>query len=112
MEIIFINTKNSKTTESNRFRLCFTDKFDLRGNKTIVLTNLPIYYTWQHVKSEYRNIKFKLTGPTWDETFDLPERSYTITDIQDYFLHIIKRHETDITTSEESPISIYPNKIK
>ena len=45
MDTIFINTKNSKTSEPNRFRLYFTDKLDLRRNKTMALANLPIYYT-------------------------------------------------------------------
>ena len=40
-----MNTKNSKTNESNRFRLYFTDKLDLRSNKTIALVNLSIYDT-------------------------------------------------------------------
>ena len=109
METIFMNTKNSKTSESNRFRLYFTDKLDLRGNKTIALANLSIYYTRQNVKSEYKNNKFKISGLTWDETFDLPDGSYTIADIQDYFLYIVKKHES-IMSSEESPILIYPNK--
>ena len=73
METIFMNTNNSKTSESSRFRLYFTDKLDLRGNKTIVLANLSIYYTWQNVKSEYKNNKLKIVAPTWDETFDLPD---------------------------------------
>ena len=58
METIFRNTKNSKTSQSSRFRFYFTDKLDLRGNKTIALANLPIYYTRQNVKSEYKNNKF------------------------------------------------------
>ena len=111
METIFMNTKNSKTNEYNRFRLYFIDKLDLRGNKTIALSNLPIYYTWQNVKEKYKNNKFKLIEPTWDETFDLPDGSYTIADIQDYFLYIIKKHEST-TSSEEAPILIYTNKIK
>ena len=106
-----MNTKNNKTSESNRFKLYFTDKLDLRGNKTIALVNFSIYYTWQNVKSEYKNNKFKITGPTWDESFDLPDGSYTIADIQDYFLYITKKHET-ITTNKESPVLIYSNKIK
>ena len=72
---------------------------------------MSIYYTRQNVKEGYKNNKFKLIGPTWDETFDLPDGSYTISDIQGYFLYIIKKHET-ITSSEESPILIYPSKIK
>ena len=63
-----------------------------------------MYYTWQNVKSEYKNNKFKIYFK-WDENFDLPDGSYTISDIQDYFLYIIKKHET-ITTNEESPVLI------
>ena len=61
-----MNTKNSKTNESNRFRFYFINKLDLRGNKTIALANLSIYYTWKNVKSEYKNNKFKITAPAWD----------------------------------------------
>ena len=90
METIFVNTKNSKTNESNRFRLYITGKLDLRGNKTIALANLSMYYTWQNVKSEYKNNKFQISSPIWDETFDISNGSYNIPDIQDYFLYIIK----------------------
>ena len=106
-----MNTENSKTTEYNRFRLYFTDKLDLRGNKTIALAILSIYYTWQNVKEQYENNKFKLIGLNWDEIVGLEYGSYTIADIQDYFLYTIKKHET-IRSSEESAILIYPNKIK
>ena len=76
MDTIFINTENGKTNESNRFRLYFTDKLDLRRNKTIALVNLSIYYTWENIKSSYNNNKFKISGPTWSEKFDLPDGSY------------------------------------
>ena len=81
MENIIMNAINSKTAKSNGFRLSFTNKLDLRGNKTISLANLSIHYTWQNVKEEYNTNKFKLIGPTWDETLDLPDGSYTIADI-------------------------------
>ena len=55
METKFMNIKKSKTNESNRFRLCFTEKLNLKNNKTIALANLTILYTWQNVKSEYNN---------------------------------------------------------
>ena len=44
MDTIFINTENSKANKSNRFRLYFTNKLDLRGNKAISLANFSIYY--------------------------------------------------------------------
>ena len=84
MDTIFINTENSKTNEQHRFRLYFTDKLDLRRNKTISLANLSMHYTWENIKSAYNNNKFKISDLTWSETFDLPDGSYEISDIQDY----------------------------
>ena len=95
-----MDTENSKTTDCNRFRLYFTNKLDLDGSKTVVLSNLSIHYTWKNIKEEYKNNNFKLSGPTRDETFDLPDGSYTIEDIQDYFLWVIKKHQTDVKSSE------------
>ena len=111
METIFMNTENSKTNESNKFIYQFTDKLNLKtpNNKNIGLVNLSIYYTWKNIKSEYNNNKFKISAPTWNDTFDLPDGSYSISDIQDYFEFIIKKHET---LTENPPIQIYPNKIK
>ena len=95
METIFMNTENSKTNESHRFRLDLTDKLNLKNTpKKMALANLSIYYTWKNIKSEYNNNKFKISAPTWNETFDLPDGSYSIVDIQDYFEFIIKKHQT------------------
>ena len=105
-----MNTENSKTNESHRFRLDLTDKLNLKNpKKNMALANLSIYYTWKNIKSEYKNNKFKISAPTWNETFDLPDGSYSIADIQDYFEFIIKKHET---LSENPSVQIYPNKIK
>ena len=71
METIFINTANSKINESNRLRYYFTDKFNLKNDKTITLANLSVYFTWKNVKSEYKNNKFKISAPTWNEEFDI-----------------------------------------
>ena len=112
MDTIFINTKNSKTNEPHRLRLYYTDKLDLKRSKTIALANLSIYYIWENIKSKYNNNKFKISRPTWNETFDLPDGSYTIPDIQDYFLKMIQNHEPTTETNENSPILIYPNGVK
>ena len=74
----------------------------------MALANLSIYYTWKNVKSIYNNNKFKISTLTWNETFDLPDGSYNISEIQDYFEYIIKKHET---ISENAPILIYTNTI-
>ena len=109
MEAFFMNTKNSKTNEPNRFKYNLIDKLDLRNpNKNMVLTNLSIYYTWKKVKSIYNNNKFNISAPTWNETFDLPDGSYNISEIQDYIEYIIKKHET---IAETAPILIYANTI-
>ena len=105
-----MNTENSKTSEPHRFKLDLTDKINLKNlNKNMTLANLSIYYTWKNINSTYKNNKFKISAPTWNDTFDLPDGSYSISDIQDYFEFIIKKHET---LTENSPIQIYPNKIK
>ena len=72
METFFMNSKNSKTNEPYEFKYDLIDKLDLRNpNKNIALANLSIYYTWKKVKSTYNNNKFKISAPTWNETFDL-----------------------------------------
>ena len=80
-----MNTKNSKTNKSNKFIYQFTDKLNLKApnNKYIELVNLSIYYTWKNIKIEYNNNKFKISASTWNDTFDLPDGSYSISYIQD-----------------------------
>ena len=74
METFFMNSKNSKTNEPNRFKYYLIDKLDLKNpNKNMALANLSIYYTWKNVKSTYNNNTFKISAPTWNETFDLPD---------------------------------------
>ena len=109
METSFMNTKNSKTNEPNRCKYDLIDKLDLKNpNKNMVLGSLSIYYTWKNVKSTYNNNKFKISAPTWNETFDLPDGSYNIPKIQDYIEYIIKKLET---IGETAPILIYANTI-
>ena len=105
-----MNTENIGTSELHRFKFYLRDKLNLKNpNKNKALANLSIYYTWKNMKSEYNNNKFKISAPTWNDTFDLPDGSYSIDDIQDYFEFIIKKHET---LTEDLPIEIYPNKIQ
>ena len=75
----------------------------------MALANLSFYYTWKNIKSEYKNNKFKISAPTWNDIFDLPDGSYSIADIQDYFEFIIKKHET---LTENPPVPNYPNIVK
>ena len=111
METIFTNTENSKANQSHKFIYQFTDKFNLKtpNDKNIGLVNLSIYCTSKNNKSEYNNYKFKISAPTWNDTFDLLDGSYSVSDIQDYFEFIIRKHET---LTENPPIKTYLNKIK
>ena len=47
--------------------------------------NASIYYKWKNIKSEYSNNKSKILAPAWNDTFHLPDSSYSISDFQDYF---------------------------
>ena len=90
-----MNILNNKTNESNRLIYQFTDKLNLKNpNKNIALANLSIYYTWENIKSECNNNKFKISAPIWNDGFNLPNGSYSVSHIQDYFEYIIKKHET------------------
>ena len=105
-----MNTLNSKANESNKFIYQFTDKLNFKNpNKNMALANLIIYYTWKNIKSEYKNNKFKISTPTWNDEFNLPGGSYSVSDIQDYFEYIIKKHET---IADDPPVQIYVNRIK
>ena len=89
--------------------LSLTDKLDLRrGQKTVALSNLSIYYTWKNVKSSYNN-KFKISAPTWSEEFKLPDGSYSVSDIQDYFEYILKKDSESI---DNPSIRMYINRIE
>ena len=93
MDIIFMNSENSRTSEYHVLILKLTDKLDLRrGQKSIALSNLSIYYTWKIIKSSYNNNRFKISAPAWSDEFELPDGSYLVSDIQDYFEYILKKH--------------------
>ena len=87
-----------------------TDKLDLRRDqRTVALSNLSIYYTWKNVKSSYNNNKFKISAPTWSEEFELPDGSYSILDIQNYFEYILKKHSESV---DNPSIRMYINRIE
>ena len=110
MDTIFMNSENSKTSEPHVLILKLTDKLDLRrGEKIIALSNLSIYYTWKNIKSSYNNNKFKISAPTWNDKFELPDGSYSVSDIQDYFEYILKRIGENI---DKPSVKIYVKKIE
>ena len=85
MDTIFINSKTSEKSDPHRLLLNVTDKIDIRRNeKYIALLNLSIYYTCKNIKKSFKNNKFKMSALTWNEEFELPDGSYSISNIQDY----------------------------
>ena len=110
MEAIFINTENRKTNKPHRLRLTFANKLNLKDpNKNMELVNLSIYYTCKNIKSSYKSNKFEVSAPTSNDEFDLSDGSCSVSDIQDYFGYIVKKHET---IANNPPVQIYVNRIK
>ena len=105
MDTIFMNSENSRTSEYHVLLLKLVDKLDLRSvQKKVALSNLSIYYTWKNIKSSYKSNKFKISAPTWSDGFELPDGSYSISDIEDYFEHILKKHSESV---DNPPIEIF-----
>ena len=110
MDTIFINSENSRTLKPYILTLKLTNKLDLRfGEKVIALSNLSIYYTLKNIKSSYNNNKFKISSSTWSDEFKLPDGSNSISDIQDYFEYILKKHGESV---DKPSVEIYVNKIE
>ena len=105
-----MNSKNRKAFEPHRILFNLARKINLkRSNKYVGLSNLSMYYPWKNIKKSCNNNKFKISAPTWNERFDLPDGSHSVSDIQDYFKHTIKKHEK---LPDNLPIRIFVNKIE
>ena len=103
-----MNSENSKTSKPHILILKLTDKLDLRrGEKIIALPNLNVYYTWKNINSSYNYNKFKISAPTWNDKFELPDGSYSVSNIQDYFEYILKKHGEN---TDKPSVQIYVHK--
>ena len=110
MDTIFMNSENSRTSEYHVLVLKLAEKLDLRrGQRSVALSNLSIYSAWKNIKSSYNNNKFKISEPTWSDEFELSDGLYSISDIQDYFEYILKKHSENVYNPS---IKIYINKIE
>ena len=88
---MFMNSKNSGTSDPHRWLLNLADKINLmRSVKDIALSNFSIYYTWRNIKKSYKISKSKISAPTWNEKFELPDGSHSVSDTQDYCEYILK----------------------
>ena len=104
MDKIFMNSENGRTSEYHVLVLKTADKL-----KSAALSNLSIYYTWRNIKSSYNYNRFKISAPTWSDEFELPDGSYSISDIQDYFEYILKKYSENV---DKPSVKIYVNKLK
>ena len=103
-----MDSENSKISDPQRLLYNLSDIINLkRSDKYVVLSNLTIQYSWKSIKMSYKNNNFEVSPPTWNEEFKLPDESYSVSDIQEYFDYIIKKHETVI---DNPLIRIYVNK--
>ena len=108
MDTIFMNSGYRKTSEYHVLVFKLNDKLDIRrGQKSVAFSNLSIFYTWKNMKSSYKNSKFKVCTPTRSNEFELPDGSYLILDIQDYFEYILKKHFENV---DNPSIRIYVSK--
>ena len=90
METIFMDTENSKTNEAHKFVLNFSKRLDLKSsNKHVAFQNVSIYYTWKNIRKKNKNNKPKIIALTWSDDFELPDGSYSVSDIWDYIECII-----------------------
>ena len=86
-----MNSENSKTSDPHRLILSLINKINLkRSDKYLALSNLSIYNTWKNIAESYKNNKFKISVPTCNEEFELPDGSYSVSDFQDYFEYMLK----------------------
>ena len=107
MEMMFLNTENSKTNQPHKFVLNSSQRLDLRSsNKHVALQNLSIYYKWKNIRKQYKNNKLKTIAPAWNDGFELLDGSYSVSDIRNYREFIIKKHET---LTAIPPIHVYIN---
>ena len=89
MDTIFISSENSKTSEPHVFILR--------------------YFTQKNIKSSYNKDKFEISAPTWNDKFELRDGSYSVSNIQDYFEYILKKHGENI---DNVSVKVYVNKIE
>ena len=79
MDTIFMNSENSRTSQTHVLILLLTDKLDLRRDeKTIALSNISVYNTWKNIKNLYNNSKVKISAPPRNNKFELTDESYSI----------------------------------
>ena len=84
-----MNSKNSQTSEPHRLFLNLSDKINLKRNDNYVaLLNLSMYDMWKNIKNRTKTINLKYKDQLGIK--NLPDGSYSVSNIQHYFEYIIK----------------------
>ena len=108
MGTIFRNSKNNQTSETHRLLLNLADKINVKRNDKYVASSNLSMYAQKNIKKSYKNNKFKTSVPTKNKKLDLLDGLYSLSDIQDYFDYIFKKHGEK---TDNPLIRIYINKI-
>ena len=105
-----MNSRISKTSNPHRLLLSLSEKINLkRSDKYVALSNLSIHHTGKNIRKSFKNIKFKIPAPAWNEEFESLDGSYSVSDIKDYFEHILKKHGEK---TDDLSIRLYVDKTK
>ena len=109
MVTVSMNSDNSKAPDPHRLLLNFSEKINLkRSDKYCCLIKSQHLLYMKNIKSlAKKNIKLKISVETLNEQFELPDESYSVSYIQEYFEYIIKKHKT---VNDNLSIKIYLNK--
>ena len=98
MDTLFMNSKNSETPDPRRLLVNLSAKINLKEEINMLLYQILAYTIHGKIlKKSYKNNKFKISTPTWNEKFALLDGSYSVSDIQDYFEYILKNMEKKLT---------------
>ena len=89
MDTIFMNSEKSKTSEPYKLLLNLADKISVnRSDKYAALPNLIMYHTCKNIKKSFKRNRLEISSPTWNGKFQLPDGSYFVSDIQQYFEYV------------------------
>ena len=91
MEIIFMNSGNSKIYDLHRVLLNLLDEINLKRVIHVLLYQILAFAIHWNIWKTYKNDKFKISAPTWNTEFELPDGSYSVSDIQHCFEYIFER---------------------
>ena len=90
MNILFMNSKKSKTSHPHKLLLKLTDKIKLKKVINMLLYQILAYTIHCKIKKSSKNNKFEKKSPTWNEESELSDRSYSVSDFQDCFQYILR----------------------